>query len=265
VKGGDGGAVIVAGDGAGSRLYQLVSHATEPGMAYKRPKLADEEIRLLKAWIDDGAPYQGTLAKGADADDWWSLKPLVRPAVPSVRRTAWGRNPVDQFVLAKLEERGLAPSPAADRRTLLRRVMFDLVGLPPTPAETTEFLADDRLDAYERLVDRLLDSPRYGERWARHWMDLVHYAETHGNDQDRPRPNAWPYRDYLIRSLNADKPYERFVAEQLAGDVLYPDDAEAIVAMGFLATGPWDESSLRDIREDTIDREIAAISIGTTS
>jgi hypothetical protein len=135
--------------------------------------------------------------------------------------------------------------------------MFDLVGLPPSPGETAAFLADRTPDAYERLVDRLLASPQYGERWARHWMDLVHYAETHGNDQDRPRPNAWPYRDYLIRSLNADKAYDRFVSEQLAGDVLFPDDVQAIVAMGFLATGPWDESSLRDIREDTIDREIA--------
>jgi hypothetical protein len=193
-------------------------------------------------------------------DGWWSLKPLEKPAVPrseSPADRAWARTPVDQFVLAKLQEKGLAPAAPADRRTLLRRVMFDLVGLPPTPAETAAFLADEAPDAYERLVDRLLASPAYGERWARHWMDIVHYAETHGNDQDRPRPNAWPYRDYLIRSLNADKPYARFVEEQLAGDVLYPDDAEAIVAMGFLATGPWDESSLRDIREDTIDREIA--------
>ncbi|MBI3864797.1 MAG: PSD1 domain-containing protein [Planctomycetia bacterium] len=260
LKGGDGGRAVVPGNSQGSRLYELITHAAEPGMPYKRKKLADAEIAALKAWLDDGAAYDGALKKGDPADVWWSLKPLVKPAVPAINSSAdrsWAQTPVDQFILAKLAEKGLSPSPAADKRTLLRRVMFDLVGLPPTPAETADFLADDAPDAYERLVDRLLASPQFGERWARHWMDIVHYAETHGNDQDRPRPNSWPYRDYLIRSFNDDKPYDRFVEEQLAGDVLYPDDAQAIVAMGFLATGPWDESSLRDIREDTIDREIA--------
>ena len=148
------------------------------------------------------------------------------------------------------------PSPLADRRTLLRRVYFDLTGLPPTPADVTAFLADESPDAYEKVVDRLLASPRYGERWARHWMDIVHFAETHGHDQDRIRPHAWPYRDYLIRSFNTDKPYAKLVREQLAGDVLYPDDPEAVVALGMIAAGPWDESSLRDIREDSIDRQI---------
>src|SRR5262249_14772560 len=129
--------------------------------------------------------------------------------------------------------------------------------LPPTLEEIDAFVADPSPDAYERVVDRLLASPHYGERWARHWMDTVHYAETHGHDQDRPRPNAWPYRDYLIRSFNDDKPYSRFIQEQLAGDVLFPGNPDGIIALGFLATGPWDESSLRDIREDSIDRQIA--------
>ena len=273
LKGGAAGPAVVAGEAAKSPLIDRIGHTVEPGMPYKRDKLPDDEIALLRAWIDEGAGYAGPLRKGENADRWWSLKPLVKPAVPrtasEVKRPVglaaldpsydydWPRNPVDQFVLAKLIEKGLAPAAPADKRTLLRRVMFDLVGLPPTPEETAAFLADETPDAYERLVDRLLASPQYGERWARHWMDLVHYAETHGHDQDRPRLSAWPYRDYLIRSLNADKPYARFVEEQLAGDALYPDDADAIVAMGFLATGPWDESSLRDIREDTIDREIA--------
>jgi hypothetical protein len=233
-------------------------------MPYKREKLADDQIALIKAWIDDGAGYAGPLNKG-DAgkdpgDEWWSLKPLVKPAVPNVESpadAAWSRGPVDQFILAKFKEKGLNPSRPADKRTLLRRVMFDLIGLPPTPDETAAFLSDDAPDAYERLVDKLLASPQYGERWARHWMDIVHYADTHGHDQDRPRPNSWPYRDYLIGSLNADKPYARFVEEQLAGDVLYPDDVAGIVAVGFLATGPWDESSQMGIREDSIDREIA--------
>ena len=175
-------------------------------MPYKRTKLADDEIAVLKAWIDGGrASYSaGPLQdKGDAAEEWWSLKPLVKPAVPNVKLSSdasWVRTPVDQFILAKLAEKGLTPSPPADKRTLLRRVMFDLVGLPPTPEETAAFLADETPDAYEKLVDRLLASPQYGERWARHWMDIVHYAETHGNDQDRPRPNSWPYRDYLIRS-----------------------------------------------------------------
>jgi hypothetical protein len=191
--------------------------------------------------------------------DWWSLQPLAKGSPPSVDSTKyehWARTPIDTFILAKLQEKGLAPSPAADKRTLLRRVTFDLTGLPPTPQETASFLADNSADAFERVVDQLLASPHYGERWARHWMDVVHYAETHGHDQDRPRPNAWPYRDYLIRAFNEDKPYACFVQEQLAGDVLFPDDPQATVATGFMATGPWDESSLRDIREDAIDRQI---------
>ncbi len=233
-------------------------------MPYKRPKLADDEIGLLKAWIDDGADFTGPLRNGAagnvPGEEWWSLKPLIKPAVPNIESAAdaaWSRNPVDQFILEKLKEKRLKPSRPADQRTLLRRVMFDLVGLPPTPDLTAAFLSDEAPDAYERLVDRLLASPQYGERWARHWMDIVHYADTHGHDQDRPRPNSWPYRDYLIGSLNADKPYARFVEEQLAGDVLYPNDVDGIVAVGFLATGPWDESSQMGIREDSIDREIA--------
>ncbi len=199
-------------------------------------------------------------ASATDDDTWWSLKPIVKavpPAAPSGKYADWPRTPIDRFILAKLREKGLEPAPPADKRTLLRRVTFDLTGLPPTPEEIDAFLADSSADAYEKVVERLLASPHYGERWARHWMDVAHYAETHGHDQDRPRPHAWPYRDYLIRSFNADKPYARFVQEQLAGDALFPGDADAIVALGFLATGPWDESSLRDIREDTLDRQVA--------
>ncbi len=193
----------------------------------------------------------------ADKTEHWSLKPLVKPVVPLVNNSKWARNPIDAFVLAKLAEKGMRPSAAADQRSLIRRVTFDLIGLPPTPQEVAAFLADKSTQAYERVVDRLLASERYGERWARHWMDVVHYAETHGNDQDRPRPNSWPYRDYLIRAFNDDKPYARFVQEQLAGDVLFPEDPQGIVATGFIATGPWDESSLLNIMEDTVDKKIA--------
>ena len=134
---------------------------------------------------------------------------------------------------------------------------INLTGLPPTPSELLTFLNDADPNAYEKLVDRLLASTRYGERWARHWLDVAHYADSHGQDQDRFRPNAWPYRDYLIRSFNDDKPYGRFLREQIAGDVLYPEDPMAVVATGFLAAGPWDESGLRDINENSIDRQIA--------
>ena len=201
-----------------------------------------------------------TATKAATDETWWSLRPLNRPQVPHVEQRSSQFAPInaiDRFVLSRLVENGLEPSPPADRRTLIRRVHFDLLGLPPTPEEVEEFVADPREDAYELLVDRLLASPHFGERWARHWMDVVHYAESHGHDQDRPRPTAWPYRDYLIRSLNDDKPYSQFVAEQVAGDVLRPDDPQAIAATGFLATGPFDESSLQSIQDDTDDRRIA--------
>ncbi len=191
---------------------------------------------------------------------WWSLKPLVKPLPPPVKEgqpADWSRNAIDLFILEKLAEKGLRPSPEADKRTLLRRLTFDLVGLPPTPEEQAAFLADSSPQAYDRVVERLLASPHYGERWARHWMDVVHYAETHGHDQDRPRPNAWPYRDYLIQALNADKPYARFLQDQIAADVLAPQEAQSIAALGFLATGPWDESSLMSINEDTIDKKVA--------
>jgi len=151
----------------------------------------------------------------------------------------------------------MKPSEPSDKALLLRRVTFDLTGLPPTPEELDRFLRDKSPLAYEKVVDALLDSPRYGERWARHWLDVVHYADTHGNDQDRIRTNAWPYRDYLVRSFNSDKPYARFVQEQIAGDILFPEDPQGIIATGFIAAGPWDESSLMAIVDDTVDKKIA--------
>lgn len=196
------------------------------------------------------------VSAAAPESSHWSLRAITKPAVPATSNSRWARNEIDSFILDRLAKNGMKPSRDADRVTLLRRVSFNLTGLPPTPEEQHAFLIDKSPKAYEAAVDRLLASPRYGERWARHWMDVVHFAETHGNDQDRIRTNAWPYRDYLIRSLNEDKPYARFVREQLAGDVLYPNDPHATVALGFIAAGPWDESSLRDIREDTLDRQI---------
>jgi hypothetical protein len=197
-------------------------------------------------------------ARAAAVPDDWAFRPALRPAVPQVppEREAWVRNPVDSFVLQKLLAAGLSPSPEADKRTLIRRLSFDLTGLPPTPEELRAFLDDASPDAYEKLVVRLLASPAYGERWARHWLDVVHFGETHGYDKDKLRPNAWPYRDYVIRSLNDDKPYSRFVREQLAGDALFPGTADGIVATGFIAAGPWDFVGHMELREGTVDKEI---------
>jgi hypothetical protein len=190
----------------------------------------------------------------ADAD-WWSLRPLSRPEVPAVKGRLWVRTPIDAFILARLEKEGLKPAPEADRVTLIRRVTFDLTGLPPTPEEIDAFVNDPALDAWEKVIDRLLASPRYGERWGRHWLDLAHYADTHGYDKDKRRDAAWPYRDYVIRAFNADKPYGRFAGEQLAGDVLYPDDPDGVVATGFIAAGPWDFVGHVELREGTVEKE----------
>jgi hypothetical protein len=173
-----------------------------------------------------------------DDRDHWSWQPLVRPAIPAVQDAAECRNPIDQFVAAKLEAKGLQPLPPADRLTLLRRLSFDLAGLPPTPDEANAFLADNTADAYERLVDRLLASPAYGERWGQHWLDLARYADSDGFEHDKFRPEAWRYRDWVIDALNADMPYDRFVQLQLAGDELVPGDAQAAVATGFCLCGP---------------------------
>jgi hypothetical protein len=198
-----------------------------------------------------GAP----LALAADVKRW-AFTTAARPDLPNVADETWARNPIDRLVLARLEKERLRPSAEADRRTLIRRVTFDLTGLPPTPDEVDAFVADKSAAAYEKVVDRLLASPRYGERWARHWLDVVHYGETHGYDKDKPRNSAWPYRDYVIRSLNADKSYGRFVEEQLAGDVLYRGDPDGVIATGFIAAGPWDFVGHAELREGTVDKAI---------
>lgn len=230
-------------------LRRVASSDPDERMPPEGEPLTDAEIERLRRWINDGAPWP----------EHWAYRPLVKPLPPvitSAEMAGWAASPIDAFVAEKLLDNDLRPSPAADRRTLLRRVHFDLLGLPPPPEMLDAFIADRSPDAYERIVDSLLASPQYGERWARHWMDLVHFAESHGHDQDRPREHAWPYRDYLIRAFNIDQPYQRFVQEQVAGDALFPDDPWAIVATGFLAAGPWDESSLRDIQADSLDRQI---------
>src|SRR4051812_26904124 len=187
----------------------------------------------------------------------WSLQPLTQIAIPKIARQAQPSNPIDAFVLAKLHEKGLKPSPEADRRTLLRRLYYDLTGLPPTIAETEAWLSDRDPKAYEKAGERVLASPRHGERWGRHWLDLVHFGETHGYDKDHPRPNAWPFRDFVIRSFNQDKPYSRFVQEQLAGDVLFPGTQDGIEALGFISAGPWDLIGHAEVPETKIDGKVA--------
>jgi hypothetical protein len=264
--GGTSGPAVVPGDIDASLLYQAISAADGVEPMPPKAKLPASVVADFRRWIKMGAPdprgqttdETGTHTSDAGSRDWWSFKPLLKATIPGVNPSAarWVRNPIDAFVFASLEARHLEPAPEADRRTLIRRLSFDLLGVPPSRREIATFVADHSADAYERLVDRMLASPQYGERWARHWMDLVHFGETHGHDQDRIRPNAWPYRDYLIDSFNRDTPYARFVHEQVAADALFPDEPRLAVAQGMLAAGPWDESSLRDIRDDSIDRLI---------
>lgn len=275
MQGGESGAVIDRDDLSDSVLLQAVRYES-----YEMPpagKLKDDEIEVLERWVAIGAPWPG----GGDTDaptparsrdkltdedrNWWAFRPLARPEPPATTAApeAWRNNPIDAFLWQAMTEAGLSPAPAADRVALLRRVCFDLVGLPPTPEQVASFLEDDSPEAYARLVDELLDSPRYGERWARHWLDLVRYADSDGYRADFYRPNAWRYRDYVIESLNEDKPYDRFVREQLAGDELFPGDPQALIATGYLrhwiyeynnrdAPGQW-RTILEDVTDTTGD------------
>lgn len=187
---------------------------------------------------------------------WWSLEPLTQPRVPRLEPAQLARacTPIDAFIIRTLHDKNLTLSRRADRRTLIRRLYFDLIGLPPAPEAVDTFVADEHPAAYLRLVDRLLASPHYGERWGRHWLDVAHYADTHGFDKDKVRPHAWPYRDYVVRALNGDRPYWRFVREQLAGDELYPGAADGIEALGFLAAGPFDWVGHIEVREGTTEK-----------
>jgi hypothetical protein len=243
---------IVPGKSAESPLFRFVSGADEKIAMPPKSKLSSAEIDVLKRWIDAGAvwPESADVAKVENRLDWWSFQPLQNHAKS---KPAPSPGVVDEFIRDKLTEHNLKPAPAADPHTLIRRLYFDLTGLPTSPDEITKYAALP----YERLVDDLLASPRYGERWARHWLDLVHYGETHGYDKDKPRMNAWPYRDYVIRALNKDKPYARFIEEQIAGDVLYPGTTDGITALGFISAGPWDYIGHSEVPESKLDGKIA--------
>ncbi len=254
VKARDEAALVSAEDPESSRLLAIVGYEHRVKMP-PGGKLPPEEFDILRTWIQQGAPWPGAERREAmipqgqagsfteEQKSYWAFQPVADPALPGVRNVGWILSSVDRFVLAKLEEHGLEPAPPADKLTWLRRATFDLTGLPPTPREAEAFLADESPKAYGRVVERLLSSPAYGERWGRHWLDVARYADSTGNDEDHRYPYAWKYRDYVVESFNDDLPYDQFVREQIAGDLLptsAPDgvNRRGIIATGFLALGP---------------------------
>ncbi len=272
-KGGDNGPAVVPGDVDASLLAQAVRYTDEQMQMPPKGKLPDATIAALEGWIRRGAAMpHGVEPKAAGASSLkrppgldfeaarshWSYQPIRTPAVPEVAHKEWPRSPVDRFILARLEAAGLTPSPPADRRTLLRRVTFDLIGLPPTAAEIEAFANDRDPAAYERVVDRLLASPHYGERWGRHWLDVARYANTKDGvlmfGDDRVRPYSYTYRDYVIRAFNEDLGFDQFVQDQLAADVLAPRDRPwRLAAMGLLTVGKGFDNNIHDQIDDRID------------
>ncbi|RCS46387.1 DUF1553 domain-containing protein [Bremerella cremea] len=247
-KGGTGGPIVEPGKPDESELIAAVKYES-----YEMPpkgQLPEDQIAILETWVANGAYWpepQGDVRQDElftpEDRAWWAFQPVSRPEAPSVDKHAVAHNPIDHFILAKLQSQQLSPAPPAERRDLIRRVYFDMLGMPPTPEEIAAFEADEDEHAYEKLVDKVLADPRYGERWATHWLDLVRYADSDGYRQDAYRPNAWRYRDYVIQSLNADKSYKQFLQEQLAGDELAPDDPAALVATHFLRGGVYEYNS----------------------
>ncbi len=263
MRGGELGPAVDLDEPADSVLLEAVNY--EGLEMPPSGKLKDTEIAIFRHWIEMGLPWgdpTGDQPREMLDDDvtsppevnaatraFWSFQPLSDPGIPALQQASWVHNPVDAFILARLEKAGLSPAPPASRQQLLRRAYYDLIGLPPTPEQVQAFLADRSPDAFERIVDQLLDSPHYGEKWGRHWLDLVRFAETNSYERDGIKPFAWRYRDYVIRSFNEDKPYDRFVVEQLAGDELDPHDPDAIIATGYYRLGIWDD--------EPVDREQA--------
>lgn len=262
LNGGDSGKVIIPGRSAESALIQLVAGLdADKIMPPKGERLTLQQVAVLRAWIDQGANWPADSKPNRVRSEHWSLQPLVAPQVPVFSKSVFSiqsgaaaaslktdlpnteySNPIDAFIAAQLATNGLSLSPPADRATLIRRLSFDLIGLPPSPKEIDTFVRDASPNAYERLVERLLAAPQYGERWGRHWLDVARYTESQGFEYDKLRDNAWHYRDYVIQSFNDDKPYDRFMQEQIAGDVLEPVTSESIVGASLLVCGPWDEA-----------------------
>ncbi len=271
LQGGRRGPAVDRENPASSLLIRAIQYA-DPKMPPGGP-LPPEQVAVLTQWVELGAPWpeeqreqpefagqeEGPAPSGLEEDgrsprveegrNFWSFRPPRRPEIPPVEREDWVRTPVDAFVLARLEAAGLEPSPPASRRVLLRRAYYDLTGLPPTPDEVEDFLADASPSAFARVVERLLASPQYGERWARHWLDLVRYAESNSYERDGPKPLVWRYRDYVIRAFSEDKPYDRFILEQLAGDELEPAAPDNIIATGFYRLGLWQDEPVDPVQE----------------
>ena len=256
LKGGDSGPAVVPGKPAQSLLVDAVRATAAELQMPPKGKLSSQQIAVLERWVKDGAVYPSGAKTAAapaatldpaspEARGFWSFGPLRKHEPPAVRNTTWPQRRIDFFLLAELEKHKLAPSPEADRRTLIRRASFDLIGLPPTPDEVEAFLCDNRPDAYARLVDRLLASPRHGERWARYWLDLARYCDV-PESWLTPRGHGWPYRDWVVRALNSDLPYDQFVTRQLAADLLPDVDPKERAALGFLGISPdyWKELQL---------------------
>jgi mono/diheme cytochrome c family protein len=265
LRGSDNGPVVVPGKAGGSLLLKKLRHEHEPGMPYKAAKLSDEVIAHFVSWVDAGTPYDRPLDTTApqtvsqeQKSDHWAFRAPVRPAVPEIKNSAWVRNPIDAFVAAKHEERKLKPLPSADKRMLLRRVSLDLTGLPPTQEEMRAFLGDRSPDAYEKVVDRLLASPRYGERWGRHWMDIWRYSDWYGfGSQIRnSQHHIWHWRDWIIESLNRDKGYDRMILEMLAADEIAPKDLDTVRATGYLARN-WYRFNRNVWLQDTVEHTAA--------
>jgi hypothetical protein len=263
LKGGEDGPVIIPGKGAESPLIQrLLSKDEDQRMPQNAAPLSTAQIDLIRAWVDQGALWPEVVpGDGADPGKHWAFQPLARSAPPEVKDTSWVRTPIDNFILAELEKKQLHPNPAADRRTLIRRAYFDLLGLPPGPEEVEAFVNDPSLDAYPKLIDQLLGSPHYGERWARHWLDAARFGESHGFEQDYDRPFAFWYRDFVIKALNDDMPFNQFIGWQLAGDELAPENPWAMAATGFIGAGVFPtqltEAEFEPARYDELDNMAA--------
>jgi len=262
LAGGESGVILVPGKPEESRLIAAVRHMDGAPQMPPNDRLSDRQIADLTAWVAMGAPYPDAEAASAANASFWSFQPPSDPAVPAVKNTAWPRTALDHFILAELEAAGLEPAPPADKRTLIRRVTFDLTGLPPTREEIAAFLADESPEAFAKVVDRLLGSPHYGERWGRHWLDVARYADSNGLDENVAHGNAWRYRDYVVSAFNKDKPYDRFLLEQIAGDLLPAEDQatrhEQLIATGFLVLGPkvLAEPDERKMEMDIVDEQL---------
>ncbi|MBN9119276.1 MAG: PSD1 domain-containing protein [Planctomycetes bacterium] len=257
LDGGDSGPAVDLAKPGGSLLVKAIRYKADDHKMPPKGKMPDKDVATLEKWVADGLPVSadrmGEVTKAPtkgvvteEAKKYWAYQPVKRPAVPDVRNKAWVKSPIDAFVLAKLEAKGLKPVKPADRAALIRRATYDLTGLPPSPEDVDAFVNSTDPAAYEKLLDKLLASPQYGEKWGRHWLDVVRFAETNGYERDGPKPNAWRYRDYVIQSFNADKPYTQFIKEQLAGDEIAAAsekgyNPDAVVATGFYRLGIWDD------------------------